>query len=119
MYCSGFSTFSTRTTPRSRMSCGVSVLLGGTTPGQSIKYIRFISVIYCQILVSPGIGATVHTFFFRNVLMIEDLPVLGYPMKPTEICFRSEWRDENWRRREIREPLPKELVMDAWNASVG
>lgn len=77
MYCSGFSTFSTRTTPLRRMSCGVSVVEGGTTPGQSMRYIRFMSVIYCQILVSPGIGATVQTFFFRNVLMMEDLPVFG------------------------------------------
>lgn len=66
---------------------------------------------YCHTLVSPGIGATVQTFFFRTaavscsdlrwtglrlylgdirVLMIEDFPVFGYPMKPTEICFRFE-----------------------------
>ena len=74
---------------------------------------------YCQTLVSPGIGATVHTFFFRRVLIILDLPVLGYPIKPTEICLRAEWRDENWRRSWIREPLPKELVMEAWKARVG
>ena len=41
---------------------------------------------------------------------MEDLPVLGYPMKPTEICLRLLWRAENWRRREIRVPLPKEFV---------
>lgn len=51
--------------------------------------------------------------------MIEDFPVLGYPMNPTEICFLSEWREENWRRSEMREPLPKEFVIDAWNARVG
>jgi hypothetical protein len=51
--------------------------------------------------------------------MMEDLPVLGYPIKPTEICLRSEWREENWRRRAISDPLPKELLMDAWKANVG
>lgn len=74
---------------------------------------------YCQIFVSPGIGATVQTFLFRKVLMIEDFPVLGYPMKPTDICLRSEWSEENWRRSWMREPLPNEFVIDAWNASVG
>lgn len=64
-------------------------------------------------------GATVQTRFFRNVFMMDDLPVFGYPMKPTEICFREEWRVENCRSRVMREPLPKEFVMDAWNASVG
>lgn len=59
------------------------------------------------------------TFFFRSVLMIDDLPVFGYPIKPTEICFLSEWRDENWRRSEMRDPFPKEFVIDAWNARVG
>ena len=77
------------------------------------------SVMYCHTFVSPGIGATVQTFFFRSVLIMEDFPVFGYPIKPTETCLRSEWREENWRRREMREPLPKEFVMDAWNASVG
>jgi len=51
--------------------------------------------------------------------MMEDLPVLGYPMNPTEICFLLEWREENWRRRVMREPLPKEFVSEAWKASVG
>lgn len=64
-------------------------------PGQSIRKIRRIRVIYCQIFVSPGIGATVHTFFLRKVLIIEDFPVLGYPIRPTEICFRSECKAEN------------------------
>lgn len=32
---------------------------------------------YCHTLVSPGMGATEHTFFFRRVLMMEDLPTLG------------------------------------------
>jgi hypothetical protein len=38
---------------------------------------RFIKVMYCQTLVSPAMGATTHTFFFRKVLMMDDLPVLG------------------------------------------
>lgn len=77
------------------------------------------SVMYCQTFVSPGIGAVVQTFFLRRVLIMLDFPVLGYPMKPTEICFREEWREENWRRREMSEPLPKEFVIDAWKARVG
>jgi len=61
----------------------------------------------------------VQTFFFRRVLMMEDLPELGYPIRPTEICFLSLWRVENCRRSWIREPLPKELVIEAWKARVG
>jgi len=34
-------------------------------------------VMYCQILVSPGIGATLQTFLRLSVLMIELLPTLG------------------------------------------
>ena len=51
--------------------------------------------------------------------MMEDLPVLGYPMKPTEICLRLECRLENCRRSEMKVPLPKELVRLAWKARVG
>ena len=40
-------------------------------------------------------------------------------MKPTEICLREECSDENWRRREMRVPLPKEFVRLAWKARVG
>jgi hypothetical protein len=64
-------------------------------------------------------GATVATFFFRRVLIMEDLPVLGYPIRPTEICLREACRVENWRRREMSVPLPKELVREAWKARVG
>ena len=35
------------------------------------------SVMYCQILVSPGTGATLHTFFFFSVLITLDLPTFG------------------------------------------
>lgn len=42
-----------------------------------MRYIRLINVMYCHTFVSPGIGATLQTFFFRSVLMMEDLPVLG------------------------------------------
>lgn len=51
--------------------------------------------------------------------MIEDFPVFGYPMNPTWICFRSECSEENCLRSWIKDPLPKELLMEAWNASVG
>lgn len=60
-----------------------------------------------------------HTFFFLRVLMMLDLPTFGYPMKPTEICFLSEWRTENWRSSWMSEPLPNELLIEAWNAIVG
>ena len=88
-------------------------------PGQSMRYIRFINVIYCHTFVSPGIGAVVHTFFLRRVLIIEDFPVLGYPMKPTEICFLELCRDENCRNNEINVPFPKLFVRLAWKARVG
>lgn len=42
---------------------------------------------YCHTLVSPGTGAALQTAFFFNVLITLLLPTLGYPMKPTEICF--------------------------------
>ena len=74
---------------------------------------------YCHTFVSPGIGATVQTFFFLKVLMMEDFPVFGYPMKPTEICLRLECSEENCRRSAIREPFPNEFVILAWKASVG
>ena len=36
------------------------------------------SVMYCHTLVSPGIGATLHTFFFLKVLITELFPTFGY-----------------------------------------
>lgn len=60
-----------------------------------------------------------HTFFLRKVLMTEDFPVLGYPMNPTEICFRSECKEENCLSSWINEPFPKELLIEAWKAKVG
>jgi hypothetical protein len=86
---------------------------GGTIPGQSIKYIRFIKVTYCQTFVSPGMGATVATFFFLSVLIMDDFPVFGYPIRPTEICLRAECSVENCRNNVIKEPFPKEFVIDA------
>ena len=80
---------------------------------------RFVSVMYCQTLVSPGTGATLQTLPALRVLMTLDLPTLGYPMKPTEICFLSECSCENWRRSWMSEPLPKEWFGEAWKASVG
>lgn len=44
---------------------------------------------YCQTFVSPAIGATLHTFLLLSVFIMDDLPTLGYPMNPTEICFLS------------------------------
>lgn len=84
-----------------------------------MRKIRRIRVIYCQTFVSPGIGATLQTFFLRRVLIILDLPVFGYPMSPTETCFRSLCRTENWRSSWMREPFPNEFVMEAWKARVG
>jgi hypothetical protein len=40
-------------------------------------------------------------------------------MRPTEICFLSECKTENCRRSWIRDPLPNELLIDAWKAIVG
>ena len=51
--------------------------------------------------------------------MMLDLPVLGYPKRPTESWRRCEWRALNWRRVVIRVPLPKEFVREAWKARVG
>lgn len=51
--------------------------------------------------------------------MMEDLPVFGPPINPTDICFRSECRLENCRKRVIKDPLPNEFVMLAWKANVG
>lgn len=84
-----------------------------------MMYIRFIKLTYCHTLVSPGMGATVHTFFLSKVLIMDDFPVFGPPTRPTEICFLSECKLENCLRSWMREPLPNELVMLAWNARVG
>jgi hypothetical protein len=51
--------------------------------------------------------------------MIEDFPVLGPPISPTEICFLSACREENCRSSWMSEPFPKEFVMEAWKARVG
>lgn len=69
--------------------------------------------------VSPGTGATLHTFPLFNVLITLDFPTFGYPTNPTLICFLSEWSCENWRRSWMREPLPKEWFGEAWKAMVG
>jgi len=51
--------------------------------------------------------------------MMLDFPVLGYPIRPTEICLREACSELNCRNNVISDPLPKEFVMDAWNARVG
>src|SRR3990167_965896 len=76
-------------------------------------------VIYCQTFVSPGIGATLHTFLLLSVLITELLPTLGYPINPTLICFLSECNFANCLNNWMSAPLPNGLVMDAWNAKVG
>jgi signal recognition particle receptor subunit beta len=45
-------------TARKTVSKGVPLY---TTPGQSMRKMRFMSVMYCQTFVSPGTGATLHT----------------------------------------------------------
>lgn len=50
---------------------------------------------------------------------MDDFPVLGPPIKPTEICFLSEWRLENCLRSAMSDPFPNELVILAWKARVG
>ena len=45
--------------------------------------------------------------------MIEDLPVFGYPIKPTEICFLSLCNSENCRNNVMRLPFPNEFVIEA------
>ena len=69
--------------------------VGGTTPGQSIKKTRRINVMYCHTFVSPGTGAALQTIFFFKVLITEDFPTFGYPIKPTDICFFSLCNCEN------------------------
>ena len=59
------------------------------------------------------------TFFVLRVLMTDDFPTLGYPTNPTDMYFLSERRRDSWRKRLSKLPLPKGLVMLAWNARVG
>lgn len=58
------------TTPLRTMSVSES-LLWYTTPGQSIRKILLVKVIYCQTFVSPGIGATLQTFKYINKVKLE------------------------------------------------
>ena len=74
---------------------------------------------YCHTLVSPGIGATLHTFLDRNVLMTDDLPTFGYPTKPTDIYCLSVLILASCRKSPRRDPLPNGLLMEAWKAMVG
>mmetsp|Transcript_8104 Transcript_8104/g.23309 ORF Transcript_8104/g.23309 Transcript_8104/m.23309 type:complete len:207 (-) Transcript_8104:219-839(-) len=119
MKVSGSSSRSARTTPFRTESVSVSPAVSTTTPGQSMRDIRLKSVTYCQILVSPGMGATLQLFLEMRVLMTLDFPTLGYPTTPTLICFLSSWSFPNCRNMLIKAPLPKACVNDAWNAIVG
>ena len=77
MCSDGVASASTRTTPLSTVEVCESLADVGTIPGQSMRYMRFVSVMYCQTLVSPGTGATLQTLPALRVLMTEDLPTLG------------------------------------------
>lgn len=70
-------------------------------------------MIYYQTLVSPGIGAALHTLFYLKELITEDLPTLGYPTNPILIFFLSLWKLSNYLNKLIKEPLPKELLNEA------
>jgi hypothetical protein len=53
------------TTPLRTTSVSVS-LFWYTIPGQSIKKILLVMVMYCHTFVSPGIGATLQTYRYIN-----------------------------------------------------
>mmetsp|Transcript_1816 Transcript_1816/g.2433 ORF Transcript_1816/g.2433 Transcript_1816/m.2433 type:complete len:308 (-) Transcript_1816:224-1147(-) len=116
---SGFSRRSALTTPLRTESSSVSPAVSTTTPGQSMRDMRLKRDMYCHILVSPGMGATLHDFLEMRVLMTDDFPTLGYPTTPTLISFLSSWSLPNCRRRAMRAPFPKACVMLAWKAMVG
>ena len=118
MYYEGSGTFSALTTLFKTLSvsdCSSS----WTIPGQSIKYILFVKVMYCQVFVSPGIGATLQQFFFINVLITELFPAFGYPINPTLIFFLSLCRISNCFKSCMRDPFPNGFYILAWNARVG
>mmetsp|Transcript_258 Transcript_258/g.584 ORF Transcript_258/g.584 Transcript_258/m.584 type:complete len:231 (-) Transcript_258:554-1246(-) len=108
-----------RTTPLSTASVSVSVVSWYTTPGQSMRKMRLVRFTYCHTLVSPGMGAVTHTFLVRSAFMTELFPTLGYPTNPTLMFCLSMRSRENCRSRLSSAPLPKGLVTEAWNASVG
>ena len=141
MCSAGEGSASTRTTPLSTVDVSESCAEVGTTPGQSMRYILRVRVMYCQTylkhyhadseiiiiiiiiikqtLVSPGMGATRQTLLLLIVLITLLFPTFGYPTNPTDICFLSECSCANWRSNCMREPLPKEWFGEAWNAMVG
>lgn len=127
MCSEGVASASTRTTPLSTVDVCESCAEVGTMPGQSIRYIRRVNVMYCQTLmrdeiqitltivylivrtfVSPGTGATRQTLPLLSVLITLLFPTFGYPTKPTEICFLSECSCENCLSSCMSEPFPKE-----------
>mmetsp|Transcript_10832 Transcript_10832/g.36119 ORF Transcript_10832/g.36119 Transcript_10832/m.36119 type:complete len:217 (+) Transcript_10832:449-1099(+) len=122
----GSGSFSARTTPRrtvftSESSPRARSLRGSlyTTPGESMRLMRRVRATYCQIFVSPGIGAALQTAFARSALMTLDLPTLGKPTTPTEICCASLCSTAYCRSTLISAPLPYALVTEARKASVG
>mmetsp|Transcript_247 Transcript_247/g.563 ORF Transcript_247/g.563 Transcript_247/m.563 type:complete len:233 (+) Transcript_247:1165-1863(+) len=121
MYQEHPSTRSARTTPLRTFAASFlkSDAVGGTIPGQSNKYNLRVRAMYCQILVSPGTGAALQTFFLFRVLITDDLPTLGYPIMPTVTCFLSLRRVLNCRSKFSKAFLPNGFVIEAWKASVG
>jgi len=119
------------TTPFRTISVSES-LFWYTTPGQSIKKIFLVRVMYCHTFVSPGMGATLQTcrhntiiritwkitrkwhlenigeeritLFDRNVLITDDFPTLGYPTNPTDIACLSFFKRANCLNTDRRDP---------------
>lgn len=84
-----------------------------------MRYILLVKVIYCQTLVSPGIGAALHTFFSFKVFITLDFPTFGYPTNPILIFFLSRWKISNCLNKFMRDPFPNGFVMDDLKAMVG
>lgn len=72
----GEDSFSERTTPFSTSSVSEAPV-GNTMPGQSMRKMRFMRVMYCHTFVSPGMGATLQLFFFTRELITLLLPTFG------------------------------------------
>ncbi len=57
--------------------------LGSTRPGQSHRVRSLVMLRVWKCLVLPGVGATAVFLEPKRALMVEDLPTLGYPVRPT------------------------------------
>lgn len=71
------------TTPAATIAPFDVANLGRTNPGQSQR--RSSGVIYSvwKCFVFPGVGATAVFLDPNSALMVDDLPTLGYPIRPT------------------------------------